>query len=108
MGMNYDQAMQKYTVVWNGLKQLLDVYGLSVDKTLDSATAKTVHSDAHTATVRVNYTLLGKPQHMTVDLVKIDHHWYDKDLLDHWRKALDENPPATAPDARTKAPASTS
>ena len=96
VGMNYDQAMQKYTVVWNGLKQAFDVYGLSLDKTLDSATAKTLDSDAHTATVRVDYTLLGQPQHVTVDLVKIDNRWYDKDLLDHWRQATGEDRPAPA------------
>jgi len=94
VGLNYDQAMQKYSVVWNGLKQVLDVYGLSLDKTLDSATAKTLDSDSHTATVRVDYTLLGKPQHVTVDLVKIDDRWYDKELLDHWRHAIGEDQPA--------------
>jgi hypothetical protein len=96
IALNYDQAFQKYGVAWNGMKQVLNVYGLSVDKTLDSAKAKTLNSDAHTATVQVDYTLLDKPQSMTVDLVKIDGRWYDKDLLDHWRKALDKSKPAAA------------
>ena len=94
--LSYDEAMKKYGVVWNGIKKVLDIYGLSVDKTLDSAEAKTVSSDAHTATVKVDYTLLGKPQTMNVDLVKVDDRWYDKDLLDHWRKALEKHQPATA------------
>ncbi|KGI79134.1 hypothetical protein LF63_0101070 [Oleiagrimonas soli] len=94
--LGYDAAMKKYGVIWGGVKQALDIYGLSIDKTLDSAEAKTVTSDAHTATVQVDYTLLGQPQTMTVDLVKVDDRWYDKDLLDHWRKALDEHTPAAA------------
>lgn len=107
--MNYDQAMKRYTTGWNGIKGILGIYGLSVDKTLDSATAKTLSSDAHTATVRVDYTLLGKPQELTVDLIKIDGRWYDKDLLDHWRKALDEgSKPASAATTAASAPAKAS
>lgn len=106
VGLTYEQALDKYGVAWGGMKQVLDIYGLSVDKTLDSATAKTLNSDDRTATVEVDYTLLGKPQHVTVDLVKIDDRWYDKDLLDHWRKALDEDQPAAAA-STAAAPAAT-
>ncbi len=105
VALNYDQALAKYGVAWNGVKQVVDVYGLSVDQTLDSAKAKTVSSDAHTATVEVDYTLLGKPQSMTVDMIKIDDRWYDKDLIDHWRKAMDEQAPAAAGTAAAPAPA---
>ncbi len=101
--LDYAQAMRKYAVVWSGLKQALDVYGLSLDQTLDSVTARTLQSDAHTATVRVDYTLLGKPQHLTVDMIRIDNHWYDKDLLDHWRKALQRAAPAPAVSAAAAA-----
>jgi hypothetical protein len=110
--MNYDQAMKRYTTGWNGIKRILGIYGLSVDKTLDSATAKTLSSDAHTAKVRVDYTLLGKPQQLTVDLIKIDGRWYDKDLLDHWRKALEQDSQpgtaASAPASAKSAPAAQS
>ncbi|GAB3022608.1 hypothetical protein GCM10027285_00200 [Oleiagrimonas citrea] len=99
--MGYDESMKKYGVVWGGVKKALKVYGLSLDKTLDSAKAKTLTSDAHTATVKVDYTLLGQPQSMTLDLVKVDDRWYDKDLLDHWRKALDRHAPAAASSTAT-------
>jgi hypothetical protein len=84
--LTYKQAMQKYGVVWNGFKQLLDIWGLSIDKTLDSVTAKTIVSDQYKATVQVHYVLLGKPQTLDVQMVKLDNRWYAKDLMDRWYK----------------------
>jgi hypothetical protein len=92
----YAKAMQKYGVAWNGVKQMLDIYGLSLDKTLDSFSAKTLSSTADDARVQVAYTLLDKPQQLTVHMVKKDGRWYDKDLLDHWQKMQQREQAASA------------
>lgn len=107
VALSYSQAVKKYSIAWNGVKQILGIYDFSVDKTLDSATAKTVRSDAHTATVKVNMTLFGKPLVLTANLVKIDNRWYDKDLLDHWHKLLEQHQPASASSTAPVSAAST-
>lgn len=107
--LNYDQAMQKYAVLWGGLKQLLDTYGLSVEKTLDSVTAKTLQSNSHAATVQLHYTLLGKPQTLDVQMINMDGRWYDKALVDHWHKHQAEQAAraASTAAAASAAPAAT-
>ncbi|NII10750.1 hypothetical protein [Oleiagrimonas sp. C23AA] len=84
--LNYDQAMAKYGQIWGGAKQLLAIYGLSIDKALDSVKAKTVDNDGHVAHVRVDYQVLDKPMSTQLTMIELDGHWYDQDVLNNWRR----------------------
>jgi hypothetical protein len=85
--LDYTAAMKRYGEAWNGLKAVLDVYGLSIDDTLASVSAKTVQSDGNTARVAVHYTVLGKPMKTEVMMIRQDGHWYNRDILANWRRA---------------------
>jgi uncharacterized protein YaiI (UPF0178 family) len=88
--MDFDAAMGKYSTGYVGLKQLLAIYGLSVDETLDSVRLTPVSSSHGHAVVKVDYTLLGKPLSTESKLVQQDGRWYSEDLLDNARKAHQE------------------
>jgi uncharacterized protein YaiI (UPF0178 family) len=88
--MDFDAAMGKYATGYAGLKQLLAIYGLSVDETLDSVRLTPVSSSHGHALVKVDYTLLGKPLSTESKLVQQDGRWYSEDLLDNARKAHQE------------------
>lgn len=104
--MTFEQSMATWSTAWLGFKRLLDVYGLSVDKSFDSVSIDTLENSGGSAHVTITYTLLDKPIQTDATLVLLDGRWYDSDLLqrvrdDHARLA----PPA--PSATAPAPAST-
>ncbi|WP_109127102.1 hypothetical protein [Dyella sp. C11] len=85
--MDFDTAMQKYSVGFLGIKQALAVYGLSVDDMLDSVKITTTENRNGHAHVRIDYTLLGKPLSTESDLVEQDGRWYSADVLQNVREA---------------------
>jgi len=85
--LDFSAAMGKYGQVFDGLKQLLAVYGLSIDDTLDSVKATTVDMDHGRAHVHVSYTLLGKTLNTDTQMVMERGRWYDQALLQNVRKA---------------------
>jgi hypothetical protein len=95
--MDFDAAMGKYSTGYVGLKQLLAIYGLSVDETLDSVRLTPVSSSHGHAVVKVDYTLLGKPLSTESKLVQQDGRWYSEDLLDNARKAHQQASQASEP-----------
>lgn len=116
--LTYDQAVQRYATAWKGAKQLLDVYGLSVDTILDSAKVKTLEQNGDTAKVEVDYTILGKPMTSDLDMVRKGKRWYLSDVIKHWQKrqarmahagsaavAASVAPAASAPAVSASAPA---
>jgi uncharacterized protein YaiI (UPF0178 family) len=106
--MDFDTSMGKYSTGYAGLKQLLAIYGLSVDDTLNSIKLTPVSSSNGHAVVRVDYTLLGKPLSTESKLVQQDGRWYSEDMLDNARKAhlqasqRPETPAGNASSAVTK------
>ncbi|NID16228.1 hypothetical protein [Luteibacter yeojuensis] len=104
--MTFEQSMATWSTAWLGFKRLLDVYGLSVDKSFDSVSIDTIESNGGSAHVKITYTLLGKPIQTDATLVLLDGRWYDSDLL---QRVRDEHarlvPPAPA--ASAAAPPST-
>lgn len=80
--LNFEQAAPKIGIAFNGLKKLLDGYGLSIDQTLDSVKTEVVSNDGTNARVRVSYSFLGAPLSTQTDMVKIDGRWYGKDTID--------------------------
>ncbi|MEO6801034.1 MAG: hypothetical protein ABI178_13945 [Rhodanobacter sp.] len=98
--MDFDAVMRKYSVGYGGLKQLLVIYGLSVDDTLASAKLSEVSSNHGHAVVKIDYTLLGKPLSTDSKLVQENGRWYSEDLLNNVRKShqqLSEPTVAQAP-----------
>ena len=108
--MDFDTAMDKYSIGFGGIKQFLTIYGLSVDDTLSSVKLSTVSSDKSHAVLKVDYTLLGKPLTTESKMIEQDGRWYSEDLVKNVRKAhqtLTENPVAPATSAAAPASATT-
>lgn len=84
--LSYDQAMQKAGIVVGGVKQVLGVYGLNVDKALDSVKVETVSTTGDAAKVKVSYTAFEQPFSTESDLIKVDGRWYGKQAIDQWKK----------------------
>ena len=97
--MDFDSAMGTYATGYAGLKQLLAIYGLSVDDTLDSIKLSPVSNSGGHAVVKIDYTLLGKPLSTESKLVQQDGRWYSEDMLENARKShleLNQQPAAPA------------
>lgn len=108
--MDFDTTMGKYATAYGGLKQLLAIYGLSVDDTLNSVKLTPVSSGNGHAVVKVDYTLLGKPLSTESKLVQENGRWYSEDLLQNARLSHQQlqqqvataSAPASAASAVTK------
>ncbi|BFI94732.1 MAG: hypothetical protein RSP_02420 [Rhodanobacter sp.] len=85
--MDFDAAMAKYGTVFAGFKQVLALYGLSVDDVLDTVKLSTVSNRDGRAVVKIDCTLLGKPLSLETDLVQLGGRWYSAALIDDVRKA---------------------
>ena len=105
--MDFDTAMAKYATGYAGLKQLLAIYGLSVDEALDSVRLSTLSSKDGRAVVKVDYTLLGKPLSAESTLVQQDGRWYSESLIRNVREAHQrlQQPAAAGSTALTALPA---
>ena len=95
--LNYDQAMQKAGVVLAAVKQVLALYGLSMDSALDSVKAQTVSATGDAAKVKVTYTAFGQPFSTDSDLIKLDGNWYSKQAVDEWTKSQRQATAGVAP-----------
>ena len=100
--LTYDQAMQKAGIVLGGVKQVFAVYGLNMDKALDSVKVETVSSAGDAAKVKVSYTAFEQPFATESDLVKVDGRWYGKQAIEQWKKHQND---AAAPAMAAEKPA---
>lgn len=80
--LDFEQSAPKLKIAVNGLKQVLDVYGFSLDRTLDSIKTEVLSNDGTNARVKVSYTLLDTPLSTETEMVKIDGRWYGKDTIE--------------------------
>jgi len=101
--MDFDTAMGKYAQGFAGLRQLLAIYGLSIDDTLNSVRLTQLSRSRGHAVVKIDYTLLGKPLSTESSLVEQDGRWYSEDLLNNLRAAVPG--PATGTPAAARATA---
>lgn len=90
--LEFDESMEKASQVFAASKQVLDLYGLSIDRMLDSVQASTVSEDGDRAQVRVDYRLLDVPLTHEMTMERIDGRWYS---VDRFR---DDAPDAAADD----------
>jgi hypothetical protein len=104
--MDFDTAMKDYTTAYGGAKQLLSIYGLSVDDTLNSVKVSTVSLDHGQAHVKIDYALLGKPLSTDSQLVLIDGRWYSQDLINSARATHEQLLHPSTPASSASAPAS--
>jgi hypothetical protein len=95
--MSFDDAAPKLAIISNAIKKLLEIYGLSIDQTLDSTKTELVSVDGDSALVNISYTLLGKPLKSSIEMVRINDRWYSKDRIDRLRARNAESAAATAP-----------
>lgn len=85
--LDFDGAMQRYGVLYQGSAQLLALYGLKLDAVFDSAKLSVEDTDQASARVKLDYTVLDKPLSTEVTLIQQDGRWYDRDLLQQARDA---------------------
>jgi hypothetical protein len=81
-----DQSLDKFSIVFRGLKEIFANYGLSMDRMLDTVKTETVSQEGDKAKVAVSYTLIDTPIRYEAELTRIDGHWYGKDTLERLRK----------------------
>ena len=103
--LDFDAAMQKYSDGFLGVKQALNIYGLSIDDTLDSVKVTVLENRNAHARVRIDYTLLGKPLSTESALIEQDGRWYSADVLQNVRDSHDRLVAPPAPASSTEAPA---
>jgi hypothetical protein len=106
--MSFEESMTTWSTAWLGFKRLLDVYGLSVDKSFESVSIDTLESNGGSAHVKITYTVLDKPIQTDATLVLLDGRWYDSDLLqrvrDQHARLVQPAPSASAPAPSATAP----
>lgn len=76
--MSFDQAMNKAGVVMGGFKNVIDVYGISIDDLLDSIEVSDVVESGDTATMKVAYSFLGQDFSQEVSMQKVNGKWKPK------------------------------
>jgi hypothetical protein len=84
--LTYDQFMQKAGIVLAGAKRVLAVYGIDLDRTLDSAKIELLANAGDNAKVKVTYTAFDQPFSSETNLVRLDGRWYSKQALDQWQE----------------------
>jgi len=102
--LTFDQSMQKAHIAFDAFKQALTVYGFSIDQTLDSVKPEVAANDGKTATVKVNYMLLGTPLTANAEMVNVDGHWYGKHTIEKLQEQQQEAAAKVAPAAPAPAP----
>ena len=85
--LDFDTTMTRYATAYAGAKQLLAIYGLSIDQTLDSVRFTPVTNSNGHAVVKVDYTLLGKPLSAEAKMVEENGRWYNEELLANARRS---------------------
>lgn len=80
--LEFDEALAKASIAWRSLKETLAVYGFSIDETLQSVTTEVLSRDGDTATVKVNFVILGQPRSVETRLMLVDGRWYNADTIE--------------------------
>ena len=102
-GLEFEPAMAKMGVAFNGTKEVLAIYGLKLDETFDSVQTQIISQDGDNAMVKVDYQIFGQPLSFETAMVQIDGRWYGKDTIEQLEKEL--NAPADVAMPEDGAPA---
>jgi hypothetical protein len=98
-GLEFEPAMAKAGVAFNGVKDVLAIYGLKLNETFDSVKAQVVSQEGDKAKVKVDYQIFGQPLSFETDMVQLDGRWYGKDTVEQIEKELNAPAEVAAPDA---------
>lgn len=90
--LEFEAAMQKAGIAFKGVKDVLAVYGLELDKAFDSVKASVVSETGDAAVVKVDYMVFNQPLSFESPMVRIDGRWYGKDTVEQLEKGT--NAPA--------------
>lgn len=104
-GLDYATAMQDYGILWNGLENLLRIYGLNAAKSLTDARVAPLAVAGDRATIKLDVNLAGHPLAAEWPMEKVQGHWYDAALLDAWQAARPAAAATAAPGATSGLPA---
>jgi uncharacterized protein YdaT len=105
--LSYDQGMIKAGIALSGVKQVLAIYGLEIDRSLDSIKAETVSTTGDAAKVKYSYTAFDQPFSGESELVRVDGKWYGKHAIEEWQKHEAEAAATAANPAVAPTPAPT-
>lgn len=94
--LEFEPAMAKFGIAFQGVKDVLKVYGLDLNQTFDSVKANVVSETGDNAKVKVDYSLFGQALSTETEMVKIDGRWYGKDTIAQIEKELAPAPADTA------------
>lgn len=87
--MEQDEMLRRASIVWEGGKDFFAVYGFDIDQSLASVSAEVASQTGDTASVRVNYRLLGSDLSFDMPMERIDGGWYSRDLVQSARDELE-------------------
>jgi hypothetical protein len=73
--MSFEQAMSKASIVMGGAKNVLGVYGISIDDLMSSVKISDVVENGDNATMNIAYDFLGQTFDQDVKMVKKDGKW---------------------------------
>ncbi len=88
LALDFDAAMGKAGLAMAGTKEVLNVYGISIDEMLDSISTEVVSKDGENATVKVNYSIFGTPQSTETEMVQKDGRWYAANAIEEMEAAM--------------------
>lgn len=84
--LEFNQMLAKGSVMLGAVKEILNVYGLSLDDMAGSLKAEQVEATADTAKIRTSYTLFGQQISYDTEMVRQDGRWYSKDGMESLEK----------------------
>jgi hypothetical protein len=105
--LSYEQAMQKAGSVLGGVKAVLALYGLDVNKALESVKVQTESASGDSAKVKVSFVAFDKPFTSDAEMLRVDGRWYGKHAIEQWKKHQTEIASAAAAPAAAPAEADT-
>ncbi len=73
--MSFDQALDKGSIAFGGLKDVLGAYGISMDDMLNSVEIGDVNVDGDKATMNVSFDVFGENVSQVMNMVKKDGVW---------------------------------
>lgn len=85
--LDYAQTMHAYGVIWRGLENILDIYGLHLTDALTNADVSVPLNNVTHVIVKLDLTIAGKHLSGQWPMVEQAGHWYDAALLTAWEKA---------------------
>jgi len=73
--MSFDQAMDKASIVMGGVKNVMSVYGISMDDMLDSVKVSDVVENGDSASMNIAYDFFGETFNQAVKMKKVNGQW---------------------------------